>query len=81
MADKAIAKPVLKSWLAIKEMFDNEYFHGAWTVQEVGLADRARILCGSRELYPNGLKLQHSASSWMIRCISCQSFTIEAISR
>ena len=35
---------LLNSWLAIKELFDLEYFHRAWIIQEVGLARHARLL-------------------------------------
>lgn len=43
--------PVLDSWLAIKELFDLEYFHRAWIIQEVGLARHARLFWGKQELW------------------------------
>jgi hypothetical protein len=43
--------PLLKSWLAIKELFDLEYFHRAWIIQEVGLAQNARFYWGSQDLW------------------------------
>ncbi|KAI4594402.1 hypothetical protein KJ359_008426 [Pestalotiopsis sp. 9143b] len=38
------------SWLAIKKMFDIEYFHRAWIIQEVGLANRARMSWGKSDI-------------------------------
>lgn len=43
--------PLLRSWLAIKELFDLEYFHRAWIIQEVGLAQHARFFWGSRDMW------------------------------
>lgn len=40
-----------KSWLAIKQLFDFEYFHRAWIIQEVGLALRARFYWGNRDVW------------------------------
>lgn len=37
-----------QTWLAIKAMFDVEYFHRAWIIQEVGLARPARIFWGNK---------------------------------
>lgn len=45
------AGPLLDSWLAIKELFDIEYFHRAWIIQEVGLARHARLFLGSQDLW------------------------------
>jgi hypothetical protein len=42
---------LLNSWLAIKELFDLEYFHRAWIIQEVGLAVHARLFWGSQDLW------------------------------
>lgn len=42
---------LLDSWLGIKELFDIEYFHRAWIIQEVGLARQARFYWGSRGTY------------------------------
>lgn len=39
------------SWLAIKKMFDIEYFHRAWIIQEVGLASRARLSWGKSDMW------------------------------
>jgi hypothetical protein len=42
---------LLNSWLTIKELFDIEYFHRTWIIQEVGLARRARCFWGSQEVW------------------------------
>jgi len=42
---------LLDSWLAIKELFDLEYFHRAWIIQEVGLARHARLFWGNQDLW------------------------------
>jgi hypothetical protein len=42
---------LLDSWLGIKEMFDIEYFHRAWIIQEVGLAQHARFYWGTQDLW------------------------------
>ena len=42
---------VLASWLAIKQLFDLEYFHRVWIIQEVGLARHARMFGGSSEVW------------------------------
>ncbi|KAI0129592.1 heterokaryon incompatibility protein [Xylariales sp. AK1849] len=39
------------SWLAIKILFDIEYFHRAWIIQEVGLAQRARLTWGRSAIH------------------------------
>ncbi|ETS84747.1 hypothetical protein PFICI_02772 [Pestalotiopsis fici W106-1] len=39
------------SWLAIKKLFDIEYFHRAWIIQEVGLASRARLSWGKNDIW------------------------------
>jgi hypothetical protein len=49
MAD--IEGPLLKSWLAIKKLFDIEYFHRAWIIQEVGLARHARFFWGTQDVW------------------------------
>ena len=51
MADMTTARPLLNSWLAIKELFDLEYFHRTWIIQEMGLAAHARLFWGSRDLW------------------------------
>jgi hypothetical protein len=51
MADRATADSLLSSWLAIKDLFDLEYFHRTWIIQEMGLAAHARIFWGSRDLW------------------------------
>ncbi|KAK9421276.1 putative Heterokaryon incompatibility domain-containing protein [Seiridium unicorne] len=38
------------SWLGIKILFDIEYFHRAWIIQEVGLARRTKISWGRSEI-------------------------------
>jgi hypothetical protein len=43
--------PLLNSWLAIKELFDLEYFHRAWIIQEVGLARHARFFWGTQDVW------------------------------
>jgi hypothetical protein len=43
--------PLLDSWLAVKELFDIEYFHRAWIIQEVGLARDARFFWGNQDLW------------------------------
>lgn len=43
--------PLLNSWLAIKELFDLEYFHRAWIIQEVGLARHARLFWGTQDVW------------------------------
>ncbi len=43
--------PLLNSWLAIKELFDIEYFHRAWIIQEVGLARHARFFWGTQDIW------------------------------
>ena len=42
---------LLDSWLAIKELFDLEYFHRAWIIQEVGLARHARLFWGTQGVW------------------------------
>lgn len=42
---------LLSSWLAIKELFDLEYFHRAWIIQEVGLARHARFFWGTQDVW------------------------------
>ncbi|KAE9376013.1 HET domain protein [Stipitochalara longipes BDJ] len=42
---------LLKSWLAIKVLFDLEYFHRAWIIQEVGLAQHARFFWGRQDVW------------------------------
>jgi hypothetical protein len=42
---------LLNSWLAIKELFDLEYFHRAWIIQEVGLARHARLFWGNPDVW------------------------------
>jgi hypothetical protein len=42
---------LLNSWLAIKELFDLEYFHRAWIIQEVGLARHARFFWGTHDVW------------------------------
>jgi hypothetical protein len=42
---------LLKSWLAIKELFDLEYFHRAWIIQEIGLAHHARLFWGTQDVW------------------------------
>ncbi|CZS98851.1 uncharacterized protein RAG0_07413 [Rhynchosporium agropyri] len=42
---------LLKSWLAVKTLFDLEYFHRAWIIQEVGLAQHARFFWGTQDLW------------------------------
>lgn len=42
---------LLHSWLAIKELFDVEYFHRAWIIQEVGLARHARLFWGTQDVW------------------------------
>jgi Heterokaryon incompatibility protein (HET) len=42
---------LLDSWLGIKQLFDIEYFHRAWIIQEVGLAQHARFYWGSQSTY------------------------------
>lgn len=50
--DKAdTSGPILSSWLAIKGLFDLEYFHRAWIIQEVGLAHRARLFWGTQDVW------------------------------
>jgi len=49
MAD--MDRPLLNSWLAIKELFDLEYFHRAWIIQEVGLARHARFFWGTQDVW------------------------------
>ncbi|ORY70513.1 heterokaryon incompatibility protein, partial [Pseudomassariella vexata] len=44
-------KPTLESWLLIKDLFDVEYFHRAWIIQEVGLARKARLYWGNTETW------------------------------
>jgi hypothetical protein len=51
MADETTARPLLSSWLAIKELFDVEYFHRTWIIQEMGLAAHARLFWGSCDLW------------------------------
>jgi hypothetical protein len=43
--------PLVQSWLAIKELFDLEYFHRAWIIQEVGLAQNARLFWGTKDIW------------------------------
>ncbi|KAH8592281.1 heterokaryon incompatibility protein [Bisporella sp. PMI_857] len=42
---------LLDSWLAIKDLFDVEYFHRAWIIQEVGLARHARLFWGTKDVW------------------------------
>lgn len=42
---------LLDSWLAIKELFDIEYFHRTWIIQEVGLARHARMYWGNHDVW------------------------------
>jgi hypothetical protein len=42
---------LLNSWLTIKELFDLEYFHRTWIIQEVGLARHARLYWGNQEVW------------------------------
>jgi hypothetical protein len=42
---------LLDSWLGIKELFDIEYFHRAWIIQEVGLARLARFYWGAQDVW------------------------------
>ena len=44
-------KPLLNAWLAVKELFDLEYFHRAWIIQEVGLAHHARFFWGTQDIW------------------------------
>lgn len=38
------------SWLGIKIMFDIDYFHRAWIIQEVGLAKKAKLSWGKSDI-------------------------------
>ena len=49
--------PLLQSWLAIKELFDLEYFHRAWIIQEVGLAQKARFFWGTKDIWLDWIEL------------------------
>jgi Heterokaryon incompatibility protein (HET) len=51
IADSVTAEALLNSWLAIKELFDLEYFHRTWIIQEMGLAAHARLYWGSCDLW------------------------------
>ncbi|TAQ87061.1 hypothetical protein B7494_g4609 [Chlorociboria aeruginascens] len=42
---------VQESWLGIKWLFDIDYFHRAWIIQEVGLAQHARLYWGSSHIW------------------------------
>ncbi|KAN0079145.1 Heterokaryon incompatibility protein (HET) domain containing protein [Elaphomyces granulatus] len=42
---------VLASWRAVKELFDLEYFHRVWVIQEVGVARHARMFWGSSQVW------------------------------
>lgn len=42
---------LINSWLAIKELFDLEYFHRAWIIQEVGLARHARLFWATQDVW------------------------------
>jgi hypothetical protein len=51
MVDRSTGRPLLNSWLAIKQLFNLEYFHRTWIIQEIGLAARARLFWGSCDLW------------------------------
>src|SRR5215469_9804790 len=53
---------VLTSWLAIKQLFDLEYFHRVWIIQEVGLARHARMFWGSSEVWLDWVEVAAFAS-------------------
>ena len=53
---------LLTSWLAIKQLFDLEYFHRVWIIQEVGLARHARIFWGNNELWLDWVEVAAFAS-------------------
>jgi Heterokaryon incompatibility protein (HET) len=42
---------LLDSWLEIKALFDIEYFHRTWIIQEVGLARHARFFWGTQDVW------------------------------
>jgi hypothetical protein len=42
---------LLDTWMAIKELFDVEYFHRTWIIQEVGLARHARLYWGTQHIW------------------------------
>ena len=42
---------VARNWSLLKEFFDLEYFHRAWIIQEVGLAQRALLSWGQSQIY------------------------------
>ena len=45
------ASPSYRSWLAVKELFDLDYFHRAWIIQEVGLGRQARLFWGHKNVW------------------------------
>ncbi|TVY82068.1 Heterokaryon incompatibility protein 6 OR allele [Lachnellula suecica] len=49
--EEKVDGPLLKSWLAIKELFNVEYFHRAWIIQEIGLARTARLFWGTQDVW------------------------------
>ena len=51
VAETANDVALLDSWLGIKQLFDIEYFHRAWIIQEVGLAQNARFYWGTKEIW------------------------------
>lgn len=53
---------VLASWLAIKQLFDLEYFHRVWVIQEVGLARHARMFWGNSEVWLDWVEVEAFAS-------------------
>jgi hypothetical protein len=51
VAETADDVALLDSWLGIKQLFDIEYFHRAWIIQEVGLAQNARFYWGTKVIW------------------------------
>ncbi len=51
VAETADNVALLDSWLGIKQLFDIEYFHRAWIIQEVGLAQKARFYWGTKDTW------------------------------
>ena len=54
---------VRQSWLGIKELFDVEYFHRAWIIQEVGLARHARMFWGNSDVWIDWMEVAAFAAT------------------
>lgn len=50
------------SWLAVKVLFDLDYFHRAWIIQEVGLGRQARLFWGREDVWMDWTEVANFAS-------------------